>query len=77
MAAKLRAEFPCNMLNSVVVAKIAYLYSSSRPVARNYENTTQQLRCNSMILPRRLNGDRYLAQDWQVIVRYLQLSRAA
>jgi hypothetical protein len=65
------------MLNSVVVAKTVYLYSSSVPIARNYENTTQQLRRNSMILPRRLNSDRYLAQDWKVIVRYLQLSRTA
>jgi hypothetical protein len=46
-AEKLRTEFLCNMLNSVVVAKAVYLHSSSRPIARNSENTPQQLCCNS------------------------------
>jgi len=53
------------------------LYRPSAPIARNQERTTQQLRCNPAILPRRLHCDRYLTQDWQATVNYLQLCRTA
>lgn len=74
---EVRAEFVCNVLDPVVISKAVYLYAASRPIASNYQNTTQQLRRNALILPRRLHSDRYFTQDWQVFVRHLQLRRTA
>jgi len=65
------------VLNPVVIAEAVYSQSSSRAIARNHENTAQQFRSNSLILPSPFNSDRDLTQEWTTIVHCVQLSRTA
>src|SRR6266704_6465566 len=58
LAPKSRTEFLGDLLNPIVVAKAGYVQPANRAISRDHEHTTQQLRRHTVVLPRRLNGNR-------------------